>query len=112
MHSSIPNDCVASTSSDCLPSSERHELSRQGRGRRFGVSRSGSMRDLEVWPLDRYALEGKHVRGLLLGVAALTEQQLRRRVVELARALIGAVSHRCAGNCPFAARRVGATQDV
>jgi GntR family transcriptional regulator / MocR family aminotransferase len=46
-------------------------------------------RDLEVWPLARYALERKDLRGLLLGFAALTERQIRKGVVELARALEG-----------------------
>jgi GntR family transcriptional regulator/MocR family aminotransferase len=44
-------------------------------------------RDLEVWPLDRYALARDDVRGLLLGFAALTDKQLRVGVTELARAL-------------------------
>jgi GntR family transcriptional regulator/MocR family aminotransferase len=44
-------------------------------------------RDLEVWPLDRYALARKDLRGLLLGFAALTDRQLRKGVTELARAL-------------------------
>lgn len=44
-------------------------------------------RDLEVWPLDRYALARQDIRGLLLGFAALTEPQIRKGVSELARAL-------------------------
>lgn len=44
-------------------------------------------RNLEVWPLDRYALARTDIRGLLLGFAALTERQIRAGVTELARAL-------------------------
>jgi len=44
-------------------------------------------RNLEVWPLDRYALARKDIRGLLLGFAALNRRQIRKGVVELARAL-------------------------
>lgn len=44
-------------------------------------------RNLEVWPLDRYALARKDLRGLLLGFAALSERQIRKGVTELARAL-------------------------
>lgn len=44
-------------------------------------------RDLEVWPLDRYALARNDIRGLLLGFAALNERQIRKGVSELARAL-------------------------
>jgi GntR family transcriptional regulator / MocR family aminotransferase len=45
-------------------------------------------RNLEVWPLDRYALARHDLRGLLLGFAALTERQIRAGVTELARALM------------------------
>lgn len=44
-------------------------------------------RNLEVWPLDRYALARHDIRGLLLGFAAVPEQQIRKGVIELARAL-------------------------
>jgi GntR family transcriptional regulator/MocR family aminotransferase len=44
-------------------------------------------RNLEVWPLDRYALARNDIRGLLLGFAALTERQIRAGAIELARAL-------------------------
>jgi GntR family transcriptional regulator/MocR family aminotransferase len=44
-------------------------------------------KNLEVWPLDRYSLDRKDIRGLLLGFAALTESQIRQGVVTLARAL-------------------------
>jgi GntR family transcriptional regulator/MocR family aminotransferase len=43
--------------------------------------------NLEVWPLDRYALARTDIRGLLLGFAALTERQIRTGVTELERAL-------------------------
>jgi GntR family transcriptional regulator/MocR family aminotransferase len=43
--------------------------------------------DLEVWPLDRYALARRDIRGLLLGFAALSERQIRGGVIELVRAL-------------------------
>jgi GntR family transcriptional regulator / MocR family aminotransferase len=43
--------------------------------------------NLEVWPLDRYSLERRDIRGLLLGFAALNEGQIRQGVVTLARAL-------------------------
>jgi DNA-binding transcriptional MocR family regulator len=45
-------------------------------------------RDLEVWPLDRYALARNDIRGLLLGFAAVSERHIRKGVVELARALL------------------------
>ncbi|QSQ23192.1 PLP-dependent aminotransferase family protein [Pyxidicoccus parkwayensis] len=44
-------------------------------------------RELEVWPLERYALARKDLRGLLLGFAALSDRQIRKGVTELARAL-------------------------
>lgn len=44
-------------------------------------------KNLEVWPLDRYALARTDIRGLLLGFAALTDRQIRDGVSELARAL-------------------------
>jgi DNA-binding transcriptional MocR family regulator len=56
-----------------MTSTEAAELARQ--------------RNLEVWPLDRYALERGDLRGLLLGFAALTESQIRQGVVGLTRAL-------------------------
>jgi GntR family transcriptional regulator/MocR family aminotransferase len=44
-------------------------------------------RNLEVWPLDRYAFARRDIRGLLLGFAALNERQIRKGVAELALAL-------------------------
>ena len=40
--------------------------------------------DLDLWSLDRYALQRRDLRGLLLGFAAFTERQLRDAVVALA----------------------------
>ncbi len=44
-------------------------------------------RGLEAWPLDRYAINRKDLRGLILGFAAFDEREIRRGVTELARAL-------------------------
>jgi GntR family transcriptional regulator / MocR family aminotransferase len=44
-------------------------------------------RDLDLWPLDRYALGRRDLRGLLLGFAAFHERQIDDAVVVLARAI-------------------------
>lgn len=43
--------------------------------------------DLDLWPLDRYALRRRDLRGLLLGFAAFTERQIHDGVIALARAI-------------------------
>jgi len=47
------------------------------------VSR-GQHHDLDLWSLDRYAIQRRDLRGLLLGFAAFTERQIRDAVVALA----------------------------
>jgi GntR family transcriptional regulator/MocR family aminotransferase len=44
-------------------------------------------RGLEVWPLDRYAIVRRDLRGLILGFAAFNAREIRGGVTELARAL-------------------------
>jgi GntR family transcriptional regulator / MocR family aminotransferase len=51
------------------------------------VVERGARYGLDLWPLDRYALERRDLRGLLLGFAAFTERQLSDAVVDLARAI-------------------------
>jgi GntR family transcriptional regulator/MocR family aminotransferase len=51
------------------------------------VVERGSARDLDLWPLDRYALQRRDLRGLLLGFAAFTERQIHDGVVALARSI-------------------------
>jgi GntR family transcriptional regulator/MocR family aminotransferase len=43
-------------------------------------------RELEVWPLSRYCISRDDVHGLLLGFAAFNEREIRKGVIELARA--------------------------
>jgi len=43
-------------------------------------------RELEVWPLSRYCISRDDVHGLLLGFAAFNEREIRKGVVDLARA--------------------------
>ncbi len=47
----------------------------------------GARHGLDLWSLDRYALERRDLRGLLLGFAAFTERQLGEGVEALARAI-------------------------
>lgn len=42
---------------------------------------------VEVWPLDRFAIARKDLRGLVLGFAAFNEREIRSGVIALARAL-------------------------
>jgi GntR family transcriptional regulator / MocR family aminotransferase len=44
----------------------------------------GRDHDLDLWPLDRYALQRRDLHGLLLGFAAFTERQIRDAVIALA----------------------------
>jgi GntR family transcriptional regulator/MocR family aminotransferase len=44
----------------------------------------GRRRDLDLWSLDRYAIQRRDLRGLLLGFAAFTERRIREAVVALA----------------------------
>jgi GntR family transcriptional regulator / MocR family aminotransferase len=53
-------------------------------GARAVVER-GALGHLDLWSLDRYALERRDLNGLLLGFAAFTERQLSDGVVTLAR---------------------------
>jgi GntR family transcriptional regulator/MocR family aminotransferase len=47
----------------------------------------GGAHDLDLWPLDRYALRRRDLRGFLLGFAAFTERQIHDGVVALARVI-------------------------
>jgi GntR family transcriptional regulator / MocR family aminotransferase len=47
----------------------------------------GARHHLDLWSLDRYALERRDLNGLLLGFAAFTGRQLSEAVVTLARAI-------------------------
>ena len=47
-------------------------------------------RNLETWPLDKYAIARKDLRGLILGFAPFSEREIRNGVTELARALLEA----------------------
>ncbi len=51
------------------------------------VIERGQRHDLDLWALDRYALQRRDLRGLLLGFAAFTERQIRDAVVGLARVI-------------------------
>jgi GntR family transcriptional regulator/MocR family aminotransferase len=42
---------------------------------------------LDLWPLDRFALERRDLRGLLLGFAAFGDRQIRDGVLALTRAI-------------------------
>lgn len=52
-----------------------------------GVVERGARHDLDLWSLDRYALERRDLRGLMLGFGAFTERQIREGVQALARAI-------------------------
>jgi GntR family transcriptional regulator / MocR family aminotransferase len=54
----------------------------------------GKRHDLDLWSLDRFAIERRDLRGLLLGFAAFTERQLREGVVALASVIDAASSSR------------------
>lgn len=43
--------------------------------------------NIEAWPLDRFAIERKDIRGLLLGFAAFDEREIRAGVIGLSKAL-------------------------
>ncbi|MEO8702124.1 MAG: PLP-dependent aminotransferase family protein [Kofleriaceae bacterium] len=47
----------------------------------------GAQHDLDLWSLDRFALERRDLRGLFLGFAAFGERQIEESVVALARAI-------------------------
>ena len=51
------------------------------------VVAQGAQHDLDLWSLDRFALQRRDLRGLLLGFAAFGERQLRDGVVALTRAI-------------------------
>lgn len=51
------------------------------------VVAQGARHDLDLWSLDRFALQRRDLRGLLLGFAAFGERQLREGVEALARAI-------------------------
>jgi GntR family transcriptional regulator/MocR family aminotransferase len=51
------------------------------------VIERGSRRDLDLWSLDRYALQRRDLSGLLLGFAAFTEREIRDAVIALAGAV-------------------------
>ena len=53
------------------------------------ASERAAQEGLEAWPLERFALKRRDLRGLLLGFAALTEAEIRAGVLGLARALAG-----------------------
>lgn len=53
------------------------------------VIERGQRHDLDLWSLDRYAIQRRDLRGLLLGFAAFTERQLRDAVVALASVIDG-----------------------
>lgn len=53
----------------------------------------GARHDLDLWSLDRYALQRSDLRGLCLGFAAFRERQLHDGVVALARAIEDARPH-------------------
>ncbi|HEY3742751.1 MAG TPA: PLP-dependent aminotransferase family protein [Bryobacteraceae bacterium] len=44
--------------------------------------------NVEAWPLDRFAIARKDLRGLVLGFAAFNEREIRSGVTALARALV------------------------
>jgi len=51
------------------------------------VVERGQVHDLDLWSLDRFAIQRRDLRGLLLGFAAFTERQIREAVVALARVI-------------------------
>jgi GntR family transcriptional regulator / MocR family aminotransferase len=51
------------------------------------ASKLAQLRNLEAWPLDRFAIARKDLRGLILGFAAFNEREIRSGVMELSRAL-------------------------
>ena len=52
-----------------------------------GAAERARRRDLDVTPLDRYAIDRQDIHGLLLGFAAFNERVIRKAVIDLARAL-------------------------
>lgn len=46
-----------------------------------------SRHDVEVWPLDRFALRRQDLQGFVLGFAAFNEREIRKGVLSLAKAL-------------------------
>jgi GntR family transcriptional regulator / MocR family aminotransferase len=49
--------------------------------------------DIEAWPLDRFAIARKDLRGLVLGFAAFNEREIRAGVVALSTALGSLAPH-------------------
>jgi DNA-binding transcriptional MocR family regulator len=58
------------------------------------VVERGQRRDLDLWSLDRYVIQRRDLRGLLLGFAAFTEREIREAVVALASVIDDASSAR------------------
>jgi len=53
------------------------------------AARLAETANVEVWPLDRFAITRGDLRGLVLGFAAFDEKEIRKGVLALAKALAG-----------------------